>query len=281
MKTTSIKCIILSLIAILLAELAFSQTKNASRIKVAYNQASDNSRYLDGSIVVRVKRYEPLNQAPILITRLENETELEIGKVLTKANGEFRLKLTQDIANWVNEKGEVRFTVTYEGNDTIRKASRSISIIPATLEMTFTEEEENLVEVRAMKLNVEGEYEPVDDIKIDVFVKSLFNPLLIGTERTNSSGLARIAMPDDLPGNQQGALSVLVKINEHDNYGTLIKEGVVNWGIPYTPPEIKQRGLGDTDAPLWMVYTLIVLLSAVWFHYLYVIFMIIKIKMSK
>jgi hypothetical protein len=272
----------MALMAILVADLSFSQTKNASRIKVAYSQASDSDRFLDGSIVVRVKRYEPLTEAQVLITRLENEEELEIGKVITDGNGEFRFKLTEDIANWVNEEGEVEFTVTYQGNDTIRKASRSMSIIPARLDMAFKEgEEENLVEVRAVKLNIEGEYEPVDDIKIDVYVKSLFNPLLIGTGTTNSRGIARIAMPDDLPGNRQGSLSVLVKINEHESYGTLIKEGEINWGIPYVPPEVKQRGLGDTDAPLWMVYTLIVLLSAVWFHYLYVIYMIIRIKMSK
>ena len=56
------------------------------------------------------------------------------------------------------------------------------------------------------------------------------------------------------------------------------ENGKINWGIPVPLAEEKRRGLGDTDAPLWMVYTLIILLSAVWFHYLYVIYMIIKIK---
>ena len=50
--------------------------------------------------------------------------------------------------------------------------------------------------------------------------------------------------------------------------------------VPSQPNVVveKRRGLGDTDAPLWMVYTLIVLLSVVWFHYLYVFFIMYKIN---
>jgi hypothetical protein len=54
---------------------------------------------------------------------------------------------------------------------------------------------------------------------------------------------------------------------------------VKDWGLARPPVIVKKRrGLGDTDAPLWMVYTLIVLLSIVWFHYLYVFYVMIKIK---
>ena len=42
--------------------------------------------------------------------------------------------------------------------------------------------------------------------------------------------------------------------------------------------KIVKRGLGDTDAPLWMVYTLITLLSLVWFHYMYIIITVFRIR---
>ena len=55
-------------------------------------------------------------------------------------------------------------------------------------------------------------------------------------------------------------------------------KGKINWGRPIQRVVEKKRGLGDTDAPLWMVYTLIILLSAVWFHYFFVIYQIVRIK---
>ena len=42
--------------------------------------------------------------------------------------------------------------------------------------------------------------------------------------------------------------------------------------------KVVKRGLGDTNAPLWMVYTLIILLSLVWFHYLYIIITVFRIR---
>jgi hypothetical protein len=42
----------------------------------------------------------------------------------------------------------------------------------------------------------------------------------------------------------------------------------------------QKRGLGDTDAPLWMVYTLLVLLSGVWFHVIYVLGLVIRINIK-
>jgi hypothetical protein len=50
------------------------------------------------------------------------------------------------------------------------------------------------------------------------------------------------------------------------------------WGKPLQPMVIIKRGLGDTNAPLWMVYTLIVLLTLVWFHFSYAIFTIFRIR---
>jgi hypothetical protein len=83
-----------------------------------------------------------------------------------------------------------------------------------------------------------------------------------------------------MPGDTSGELTIVVKIEENRTYGTIESIGKMNWAIQLEPTKEKQRGLGDTDAPLWMVYTLIFLLSAVWFHYFYVIFLIIKIKLA-
>jgi hypothetical protein len=75
-----------------------------------------------------------------------------------------------------------------------------------------------------------------------------------------------------------GYLTVVAKIEDNETYGNVEASGRINWGKPLPPVKVEHRGLGDTDAPLWMVYTLIVLLSLVWFHYLYVIITVIRIR---
>ena len=92
------------------------------------------------------------------------------------------------------------------------------------------------------------------------------------------NGLTSIEFPTSVPGNQLGYLTLLAKIEDNEQYGNVEVSGTINWGKPLPPANIIERGLGDTDAPLWMVYTLIVLLSLVWFHYMYVIFTVFRIR---
>ena len=91
----------------------------------------------------------------------------------------------------------------------------------------------------------------------------------------------QLEFPVTMPGDTMGVLTIISKIEDDDFYGNLESIGKINWGQPVPLANEKHRGLGDTDAPLWMVYTLIVLLSVVWFHYFYIIFGILKIKLSR
>jgi hypothetical protein len=88
-----------------------------------------------------------------------------------------------------------------------------------------------------------------------------------------------VEFPVTLPGDSVGNLTITASIEESRNYGTLEVQAVKDWGMGREPVVVEQRrGLGDTDAPLWMVYTLITLMSAVWFHYLYLLYMLYVIK---
>ena len=104
-----------------------------------------------------------------------------------------------------------------------------------------------------------------------------FSLLKVG-EGTLADGLVNVDFPVTLPGDSAGYLMVVAKIEDDETYGNVETHGGVSWGKPLIPEKIVHRGLGDTNAPLWMVYTLIVLLSVVWFHYLYIIFTIFRIR---
>jgi hypothetical protein len=97
-------------------------------------------------------------------------------------------------------------------------------------------------------------------------------------EGTLAAGATSIDFPVTLPGDSAGMLTVVAKIEDNETYGNIEASGKINWGKPLPPEIVVKRGLGDTNAPLWMVYTLIVLLSLVWFHYMYVIFTVFRIR---
>ena len=118
---------------------------------------------------------------------------------------------------------------------------------------------------------------PVNELKIQFYVPRTFSLLKVG-ESTLSDGSASIDFPVTLPGDSRGGLTIVAKIEDNETYGNLEASGKIDWGKPSPPEIIVKRGLGDTNAPLWMVYTLIVLLSGVWLHVVYIIILIIRIN---
>ncbi|MCK4855668.1 MAG: hypothetical protein KAT31_15425, partial [Bacteroidales bacterium] len=110
------------------------------------------------------------------------------------------------------------------------------------------------------------------------YVPRSFSLLPVG-EEWFEGGKAQLNFPTTLPGDSIGNLTIIARIEDHELYGNVEAVAMKDWGLAMPRVVVKnRRGLGDTDAPLWMVYTLIVLLSVVWFHYLYVFYLMIKIK---
>ena len=134
-----------------------------------------------------------------------------------------------------------------------------------------------MISLKAFETGKDNQWIPVENLEIQFYVPRTFSLLKVG-QASITSGIVNMAFPTSIPGNQLGYLTIVAKVEENNIYGNVEASGTINWGKPLPPLKIIKRGLGDTNAPLWMVYTLIVLLSLVWFHYMYVIFTVFRIR---
>lgn len=206
--------------------------------------------------------------------------ELPLGTV--QSNEEGVTKLTIDNYSnlgWDEEKG-YQFKVLFIGSDKFRKASKSISIRKAVININFVEIDSiKMISAEAIEIDPHNlEQRPLEGEAVSFYVKGSLSLYPIGEEELDG-GKASVNFPVTLPGDSSGNLTIIARIEESDDYGFVESSASKDWGIvrePIVPEE--RRGLGDTDAPLWMTYTLIVLLSAVWIHYLYVFVVIYLIK---
>jgi hypothetical protein len=221
----------------------------------------------------------PVSGLEISFYLIADTLEQSIGTAVTNEEGKATMTVKENIGLVPGEKGEITFSARFDGNDELRKASTEVSYIPVSLELNFAMiDSVKTVVARAYRQGDEGKEWLDEDVEINFYVPGSFSLLKIG-ERTFSEGEASVPFPVTLPGDSTGNLTLIAKIERNEEFGIVEIAGIKDWGTPnvYEPPD-KRRGLGDTDAPLWMVYTLIVLLSAVWFHYLYVFFVIYVIK---
>lgn len=253
-----------------------------TRIRLEYFNDGNNTQNLVATLIVRQESYIPLPGEVVSFYSVNDTSRILLGKIPTNVKGVAKFTIRDDQEIFKDTVGLMTFEAEYKGGESYKKAKKSVMIKQANLNVSFFQKDAvKFIEVYAGEVGLDDSVIPIEGIDILFYIKGTFSLLNIASEKSDANGKATLEFPVGMPGDTAGVLTIVVKIEENDDYGNLEDMEEINWGKPIPPDMIKQRGLGDTDAPLWMVYTLIILLSAVWFHYLYVIFLIIKIKLEE
>ena len=270
------------LLTIITAGDLIAQEKKTTRIAVEYIKNYDKTESLVATLRIKDPKYIGLENAIVQFYSVYDTSKVLLDKIRTNNNGEAIFLIENNPKILRDTSGIMGFEVEYLGNKSTKSSKKKLSAKQSNLEISFFQKEDvKSIEARASEIGVDGNLVPIDDEDLKFYIKGTFSLLDFAEATTDKNGIAQVEFPVDMPGDTAGVLTIVVKLEEHKSYGTVESRSKMNWGIPIEPVKEKQRGLGDTDAPLWMVYTLIILLSAVWFHYFYVIFMIIKIKLAK
>jgi hypothetical protein len=249
------------------------------QINAAYFKLSDGTKRITVSFSAREndKRVN-IPYAELQIIAQNESIKTVLGNVITNQLGKASFDI-DPATKLPRDQDGYTFSVIFGGNTRLDKTSRSLHVEEAFLEISLVEKDTvKTISARVFKYNEKREKIAIPDVPVEFNVKRLFCLYPIGNEKTDTSGFCSTEFPSNMPGDKQGKVTVVVRLPDNETYGTIEESRSINWGklLVYEAKPI--RGLGDTDAPLWMVYTLIVLLSGVWLHVVYIIILIIRIN---
>lgn len=128
---------------------------------------------------------------------------------------------------------------------------------------------------------------PIEDLELYYFVKRTFSLLPIGDpfNSTDENGIIEVKFPNDLPGDTEGNVIIVVKILESDLYNDQTLEVSKNWGIPTVieDPKTEKRSLwaAAANAPISLIVIVTSMIIAVWYIIFYIIFKLYKISRIK
>jgi hypothetical protein len=242
-------------------------------------QKSDNS--VDLKATVQAKISGTLSKLPGLKIEFSvgsDSTIKKLGEVITDSRGVaiFNCKpeeLTTD------KEGKLILKASFAGKDSIESAEEVVSVKRARLEITPVKEDSLLsVKVKLIDLST-GTETPVAETDLGVFVKRMYSALKLGEGKTDEAGEALIQIPNNLPGDAHGNITLLAKLDENEVYGNLEAAVTQPWGTPVSD-ELKAlpRALWSTLPPLWMPITFLILMTAVWGHYIVIIFELFRLR---
>jgi len=207
-----------------------------------------------------------------------DSTAKKLGEAITDSRG-VAIFICKPEQLTTDKEGKLNFKASFAGKDSIESAEEIVVVKRGRLEMTPVKEDSLLaVKVKLVDLST-GTEMPVDSTTLGVYVKRLFSALKLGEGTTNASGETTIEIPNDLPGDAKGNLTLLARLDENETYGNLEASVVQQWGTPVSD-EVKElpRALWSSHPPIWMLVTFVVLMSTVWGHYLVIIIQLFRLR---
>ena len=242
-------------------------------------QKSDNSVELKATVQAKISgTLTKLPGLKIEFTVGADSTAKKLGDVVTDVRGVAILNCKPDQLT-TDKEGKLNFKASFAGKDSIESAEELVSVKRARLEITPVKEDSLLtVKIKLIDLGT-GTETAVPETDLGVFVKRMFSSLKLGEGKTNEAGEASIEIPNNLPGDALGNITLMAKIDENEVYGNLEAAVTQPWGIPISD-ELKAlpRALWGTLPPLWMPITFLILMTAVWGHYIVIIFELFRLR---
>jgi len=145
--------------------------------------------------------------------------------------------------------------------------------------MASVNETENKVEIFAEVEGKDGKYEVLADAAVSVSAKKAFGNLPIGEVLTNKEGRAEYTIPKELIGDEQGLVTVVVRLDEGFITDPVILDAAKVGQPKEVPKLIKKEVLWSTNnnVQTWLLLSYIGAVGGAWLAIGYVVFQIFKI----
>ncbi|MGZ8550240.1 MAG: hypothetical protein ACXWV2_06250 [Chitinophagaceae bacterium] len=126
---------------------------------------------------------------------------------------------------------------------------------------------------------------PVEGPEVHLYVKSLYALLPVGkVVATDESGVANIDFPMDLPGDRNGLLTVIAKIEGDETYGDAETQAEIKWGVVPDNESfnwsIRSLAASREKAPMFLVIASTLIIIIIWGTIFYIGYQLFRIKKS-
>lgn len=256
-----------------------SQKKERSRMRIYYEKLPDNSKKL--SIILtkgKGKSMAGIEDAEVILSTLRGEEEVPLATLFTDANGEVDLYIQADYVFPTDDDGYTAIIGVYNGNDSLKASDKDIKIKDLKMDVSFDIVDSlKLVMVSVYELDSVGDKKPIEGIDVKIGVDRLHSTLYLEEIESDDNGFVEMEFPNDIPGDGNGDITIVVNVEEHKYYGTITKTIESDWGLIVDYSEASNgRSLFGEEAPLWMTISIFVILLGAWFHFIFAGFQVYK-----
>ncbi|NNF34609.1 MAG: hypothetical protein HKN68_10895 [Saprospiraceae bacterium] len=257
------------------------EEKKDVRMSLDFHRINNNQLRLIARIRTKVGRsYVPVDRVNIGFYKNEVSEENLIGTSESKENGEVKIDFegVADSSLWDN------YIAVLTNNPDYNDEEEEVEVLRSIMEIEVSEIDSlRMVEVYVGSLDSSGVPVPAEEVEVRLFVERLFGLLPIGEgDYTDESGKIEFEFPMDLPGDENGMLTIVAGVEDHEDFGNLMLIEEIKWGVPISLEEEKAPDIWlaspTSNASIVLVITTNILLLIIYGVIGYMIYLLMKIR---
>ncbi|NJN28496.1 MAG: hypothetical protein HC819_22245 [Cyclobacteriaceae bacterium] len=255
--------------------------KDRVRMKMYYFKEATGDRKVSITLTAGTgKNMHGVSEGQVVLSAASGDSTMVLATLTTDTTGTVVLYFAADYILPVNEDGKTVLEALYEGDENYQDASNAVEVMDLKMEIIFEiEDSVKQLVVKASTTDAEGNEIPAEELSINIGVQRLYSVLKLEEVETDSDGMAFYEFPNDIPGDAEGNITVVARIDDSDEFGTVTSQASHNWGtlVSYELDPLP-RQLYTDEAPLWMIISVFVILLGAWYHFFLSISKLIKLK---
>jgi hypothetical protein len=140
----------------------------------------------------------------------------------------------------------------------------------------------SIVTAKLTRIDSTGDTVPLPNVTIALFVQRLFGVMPVSEDNavpTDANGEAAIAFPMNIPGDEQGNVTLVARVQDNDQLEKVEGRAHGKWGVPVAAVKDPfPRALWEPQAPFALIVTFAILFGGVWITYAFVFSQLFRIK---
>ncbi|MFN8279506.1 MAG: hypothetical protein U0V49_04405 [Saprospiraceae bacterium] len=247
-----------------------------------YHCVNRSAQYISLQTITKAnKTVEPLRGLPVNVYLGDDSNPSNlIGKVMTKEDGKGIIYLPASLKeNWQSGT-EFKIYAVSDSVEDFGRLESELDVTPGRVQIdTSTDDAGHHVTAKVMLLQ-DSSWVPASDVEIKIGIRRLGGSILpIGEEENYTTDSAGIANADftveNIPGDREGQLEIVARIDDHEQMGTLESTITAPWGKSteyvshYGERSLWARG---NRVPLWLLSIAVFIIVSVWGSLVYLVY---------
>ena len=272
---------------------AQDEKENASKLPVTMNisyKISDGIK----NVKVQVTRKENKKFIPVdnvIVNLYLNEIKKYdeatgggwISNLNTNEDGEGIFRFSTKFYELTAGLHEFTFIANMNSDPRYEDTQEEITINDAFITINFSEDDSiKTITAKLTELQDSAAEMPVPETEMKLFIKRTFSLLPFGEEGlyTDENGEVSGELPLDVPGNANGTLTIVAKVEDHETCGTIEVTKDVPWSVfPKENAEIgRTLWSSGKNAPVPLVVASVSIIIVIWGTIFYLVYLLFSIK---